>query len=1033
MSKCVARVSDANFTLVNSRCANTISCVFPRSLLVICVAAISFPGARAGGAGNDAFADRVLLSGPSASAVSDATLATREAGEPTHAGTYAGNSLWWSWVAPSTGLANFSTLGSNTGFSPIHVASLAVYSGDTLSSLEEIGSTNSATGAFTGISSTTADKGITLSVPVSAGRVYQIAYVGGYGNPGLAILHINRPPTIVSGATASASRGSAFSYQITASEKPGSFSAAGLPAGLSINPFTGRISGTPSEVGVFLVPLEASNSAGAGTATLTLTVGASSPAPPVYPPSFSVGAAVKGIVGVPFSYSLWVTGGPAITSVGALPPGLSYDASGQTIAGVPSVAGVFQVNMSATNSAGAASAVVTLIIAGTLAPPVIASAAAANGTVGASFGYDIYSNDPADSYGASNLPPGLVLNPNSGFISGTPTTSGTYAVPISATNSGGTGTALLTVVITAPSLPAPVLQIKSSATANGVVGTSFTYAVEGGSTANSFTATGLPPGLSLNSQSGYITGFPSTAGVFLSSLTASDGNATVGATVQFTIAATAATAATLSGTVFTSSAGATAIVGNFFTHVLGTNAFSYSATYSAAGLPPGLSIASSTGYITGTPTVAGTYSVSVSSEIPSSGGSPATRASAVVTIRVLSAAPAPTAVPLITSNASASGVMGATFISSILADGSPTSYSAIGLPDGLVVNATTGTITGTPTVAGIFPVTLTATNAIGTGSAALTVTINSAPSAPMITSDLAASGVVGAAFASYTFNSTPTAASYSVGALPPGLSFNISTISGTPTTAGVFAVPIAATNAGGTVNAMLTITIAATRPAPVISSSIAATGVVGSAFSYSISASHSPTSYAATDLPGGLSVNAASGQISGTPTTPVTYAVGISAASSSGIGTGTLTLKIAATGPAPAFSNLAAASATVGTAFSFSLTASSSPTGYGASNLPPGLALNSATGAISGTPTVVGVFSVPISATNAGGTANAMLTVVSARSGSSGSWGRTPAGSFATAICCHSAWLSGGQSSNSPAEAVATRNALMSARFTGRA
>ena len=70
----------------------------------------------------------------------------------------------------------------------------------------------------------------------------------------------------------------------------------------------------------------------------------------------------------------------------------------------------------------------------------------------------------------------------------------------------------------------------------------------------------------------------------------------------------------------------------------------------------------------------------------------------------------------------------------------------------------------------------------------------------------------------------------------------------------------------------MTLTISSAQ-APVITSATSASGTVGSAFSYQIVATNSPTSYSATGLPAGLSVNTATGLISGTPT-----AAGISTA-----------------------------------------------------------------------------------------------------------------------------------------------------------
>ena len=122
-------------------------------------------------------------------------------------------------------------------------------------------------------------------------------------------------------------------------------------------------------------------------------------------------------------------------------------------------------------------------------------------------------------------------------------------------------------------------------------------------------------------------------------------------------------------------------------------------------------------------------------------------------------------------------------------------------------------------------------------------------------------------------------------------------ISGTPTTAGTSTVTLSATNSGGTGNATLTLTI--NLAAPVITSATTASGTVGSAFSYQITATNTPTSYGATGLPAGLSVNSATGLISGTPTTAGTSTVTLSATNSGGTGNATLTLTIAPTGPPP--------------------------------------------------------------------------------------------------------------------------------------
>ncbi len=158
--------------------------------------------------------------------------------------------------------------------------------------------------------------------------------------------------------------------------------------------------------------------------------------------------------------------------------------------------------------------------------------------------------------------------------------------------------------------------------------------------------------------------------------------------------------------------------------------------------------------------------------------------------------------------------------------------------------------------------------------------------------------------------------------------------------------------------------VISTGPPPVITSATTASGTVGVAFSYQITATNAPTSYGATGLPAGLSVNNGTGLISGTPTVAGPATVTLSATNSAGSGTATLTLTIAAA--PPVITSATTASGAVGVAFSYQITATNAPTSYGATGLPGGLSVNTATGLISGTPTDAGTATVTLSATNSG-------------------------------------------------------------------
>ena len=81
-------------------------------------------------------------------------------------------------------------------------------------------------------------------------------------------------------------------------------------------------------------------------------------------------------------------------------------------------------------------------------------------------------------------------------------------------------------------------------------------------------------------------------------------------------------------------------------------------------------------------------------------------------------------------------------------------------------------------------------------------------------------------------------------------------------------------------------------PAPVINSALTATGVVLVPFSYTVTATNSPTGFGASPLPPGLSFDTKSGILSGAPTTVGTYVINLTAANFSGTGASTLTLTV---------------------------------------------------------------------------------------------------------------------------------------------
>ena len=107
---------------------------------------------------------------------------------------------------------------------------------------------------------------------IANGKVYvgTTNGIGVFGN--ITATPVVLKPAITSALTASGTIAKAFTYQITASGAPTSFSATGLPAGLKVNTTTGVISGTPTAAGTSNVTIGAINTAGSGTARLVITI-----------------------------------------------------------------------------------------------------------------------------------------------------------------------------------------------------------------------------------------------------------------------------------------------------------------------------------------------------------------------------------------------------------------------------------------------------------------------------------------------------------------------------------------------------------------------------------------------------------------------------------------------------------------------------------------------------------------------------------------------------------------------------------------
>lgn len=314
-----------------------------------------------------------------------------------------------------------------------------------------------------------------------------------------------------------------------------------LPNGLTLNPVTGIISGTPLvAINQTSFTVTASNSAGSAQTTLMITIDVAAPAGLTY------STPVSYVINQPITANTPSSTGGLIASYGispALPAGLSLSTSSGVITGTPTaLASAATYTVTGTNAAGSTQATISLeVVPGLTAP---SNLSYANASASYPTGYAITSNNPTvtgtvQSWAISPaLPAGLVFSTSTGVITGTPTTvtaQATYTV--TASNSVGSTQATLTVTVT---LGAPTGLSYSNTPAIGYWSTQTITTMQPSASGGAITSWSisptLPAGIALNTSDGTIGGAPTTASNQTTyTITASNASGSTQATVVITV------------------------------------------------------------------------------------------------------------------------------------------------------------------------------------------------------------------------------------------------------------------------------------------------------------------------------------------------------------------------------------------------------------------------------------------------------------------------------------------------------------------
>ncbi|QUR94809.1 Ig-like domain-containing protein [Macrococcoides canis] len=630
----------------------------------------------------------------------------------------------------------------------------------------------------------------------------------------------------------------------------------GLPDGLSFNTKDGTITGTPIVSGEFPITVTATDSDG-NSSTITFVITVKDTVPPTVTP-------IEDAV-VPEDIEMFIPilieDETAVITTTGLPEGTSYSAEKQGIVGIPTEPGIYTVTVTAKDSANNTSSETFILEVTDETAPVITPIANQSIPEDQPATILVETDDSKATVTVTGLPSGMKYDAVTSSITGTPITPGTYPIIITASDGDGNQSSVEFELIVTDETPPVINQNEDVEVPEDQPIQPIKIVSDEVATV---TVEGLPDGLQFNAGTNEITGTPTTPGIYVITVIETDA-ADNTATETFKIIVTDETAPILPqiSDIEVPEDRAIAPI-----NVLSDDA---SAVEIVTGLPAGVTFDSATGIISGTPANPGVYNVVV--KATDSEGNSSTETFTITVLDKTAPVIRQKANRILPEDQPVPPLY-------VVVDDPSAQLEFIGFPEGLSYDPDTKMIIGTPTTPGIYNMTIRATDAAGNVSEMFFQFIITDKTAPIIQPIGDVHLAEDIALQAIPVKTDDADATITVSGLPDGVIYNEQeqTITGVPTTPGVYTLTVTATDSVGNQSTETFVITVDDTTAPVILQKTDKFVPEDQPIpTYYITVDDPKANITVSRLPEGLKYNADSKTITGTPITPGVYPIEVRA------------------------------------------------------------------------------------------------------------------------------------------------------------